>query len=138
MDTDGSDNIWVAGGYDASGAIVAGMEIFNCPVSPCASPSPTPTPTVTPTATPTATPGRIVLTANVERVNRTLVVHLRWTGATTPYVNIFRNGVRIARVHNLPNIYADTLTVQGIYTYQVCEAGTRNCSNEVTVRFGGQ
>jgi Kelch motif protein len=138
MDTDGSDNIWVAGGYDASGAIVAGMEIFNCPVSPCASPSPTPTPTVTPTATPTATPGRIVLTANVERVNRTLVVHLRWTGATTPYVNIFRNGVRIARVPNQPNTYADTLTVQGIYTYQVCEAGTGNCSNEVRVRFGGQ
>jgi len=23
------------------------------------------------------------------------------------------------------------------YTYKVCEAGTQNCSNEVTVRFGG-
>ena len=25
----------------------------------------------------------------------------------------------------------------GRYTYKVCEAGTQNCSNEVTVRFGG-
>jgi len=23
------------------------------------------------------------------------------------------------------------------YTYTVCEVGTQNCSNEVTVRFGG-
>jgi hypothetical protein len=29
------------------------------------------------------------------------------------------------------------LTVRGIYTYQVCEAGTTNCSNEVEVRFSG-
>jgi hypothetical protein len=68
--------------------------------------------------------------------NRRLVVHLSWTGATTPSVKIFRNGVRIARVENA-GTYSDTLTEQGIYTYQVCEVGTGNCSNEVNVRFGG-
>jgi hypothetical protein len=53
-DTDGTNNIWKAGGYDSGLAIIASMEIFNCPVSPCASASPTPTPTPTATATPTA------------------------------------------------------------------------------------
>jgi hypothetical protein len=51
-------------------------------------------------------------------------------------VNIYRNGVRIARVQNTGS-YADLLTVHGIYTYQVCEPGTMNCSNEASVRFVG-
>ncbi len=96
------------------------------------------TPTPTPTATPTPTPGGIVLRANTQRINEeTLLVHLRWKGTTTPSVNIYRNGVRIARVPNQPKSYADTLTVPGTYTYQVCEFGTGNCSNEVTVTFTG-
>ena len=132
MDTDGTDHFWAAGGYDGTGAVSATMDIFNCPVSPCASATPTPTPTVTPTPT----PGRIVLRANTDRFNRSLVVHLRWTGATTPSVKIYRNQVRIAKVANTGS-YSDTLTEHGIYTYQVCEVGTGNCSNEVNVRFGG-
>ena len=45
-DTDGTNNIWKAGGYASDGAtIIATTEFFNCPVSPCASPSPTPTAT---------------------------------------------------------------------------------------------
>jgi N-acetylneuraminic acid mutarotase len=55
MDTDGTNRIWFAGGYDGGGAIVASMFIFNCPVSPCGA-SPTPTATATATRTPTATP----------------------------------------------------------------------------------
>src|SRR5262249_18110714 len=54
-DTDGANNIWKAGGYDASLNIIASMEIFNCPVSPCG-PSPTPTATATATAAASATP----------------------------------------------------------------------------------
>ena len=35
-DTDGTNNIWKAGGYADDGlTIIASMEIFNCPVSPC-------------------------------------------------------------------------------------------------------
>jgi hypothetical protein len=94
------------------------------------------TPTPTATASPTATPGGIVLRANTQRINEeTLAVRLRWKGTTTPSVNIYRNGVRIARVPNQPKSYADTLTVPGTYTYQVCEFGTSNCSNQVTVTF---
>ena len=120
-DTDGTNRIWLAGGY-ATTAPTASMEIFDCA-------SPTPTPTATPT------PGQIRLKANTQPVNDTLVVHLKWTGATTSNVNILRNGVLIARVAHT-NTYTDTLTVQGIYTYQVCEVGTGNCSNEKRVRFG--
>jgi len=54
-DTDGTNNIWKAGGYDSGLNIIASMEIFNCPVSPCATASPTPTATATATPTPTAT-----------------------------------------------------------------------------------
>src|SRR4029077_21057742 len=49
-DTNGTDHIWLAGGYDSTGLPTASMEIFNCPQG-----SPTPTPTATATATPTAT-----------------------------------------------------------------------------------
>ena len=58
-DTNGTDRIWLSGGYASDGATVLdSMEIFTCPVSPCASASPTPTATATatPTATATATP----------------------------------------------------------------------------------
>ena len=57
-DTDGTNNIWKAGGYADDGVTkIAATEIFNCKVSPCASASPTPTATATAsaTATPTAT-----------------------------------------------------------------------------------
>jgi hypothetical protein len=49
-DTNGTDHIWLAGGYDGTGVPTASMEIFNC-----AQGSPTPTPTATATATATAT-----------------------------------------------------------------------------------
>jgi len=57
-DTDGTTNIWLAGGYDVSGVIVASMEIFNCPQvspTPTATATITPPPSATPTATATAT-----------------------------------------------------------------------------------
>ena len=91
---------------------------------PCATPTPTPTPT------------QIVLTASAHRVNGRKVVNLTWTGANSARVDIYRDGAPLARVQNTGS-YRDLLTVHGLYTYKVCEAGTMNCSNEVTVRFGG-
>src|SRR5262245_40460588 len=35
-DTDTTNRIWLAGGYDTSGSPIDSMEIFNCPESPCA------------------------------------------------------------------------------------------------------
>jgi hypothetical protein len=58
-DTDGTNNIFLAGGYDINVAPTASTEVFNCPVSPCGAPSPTPTVTPSvppPSPTPTASP----------------------------------------------------------------------------------
>jgi hypothetical protein len=51
-DTNGTDHIWLAGGYDVDGVTpLASTEIFTCPQT-----TPTPTPTVTPTPTPRPPP----------------------------------------------------------------------------------
>jgi hypothetical protein len=56
-DIDGTNNIWIAGGYTTDGQTkIASTEVFNCPMSPCGSPSPSPTATATATATATPTP----------------------------------------------------------------------------------
>ena len=103
-------------------------------------PSPTPTATATATATPTptATPGQITLHARGYKVHGLQMVDLFWNGVTTANVNIYRNGVLIATVLNDGGTYTDHIgrTGRGTYTYQVCEVGTGNCSNQVTVRFG--
>src|SRR5437763_13592649 len=41
-DTDGTNNIWKSGGYDAGLTITASMEILNWPVGPFGSAQPTP------------------------------------------------------------------------------------------------
>ena len=67
-DTNGTDHIWLAGGYDTTGVPTASTEVFNCPQvtptpTPTATPTPgTPTPTPTATATATPTPGRVTPT----------------------------------------------------------------------------
>lgn len=50
-DTNGTDHIWLAGGYDLGGAPTDSTEIYCQPA-----PTPTPTPTATATATPTPRP----------------------------------------------------------------------------------
>jgi hypothetical protein len=66
-------------------------------------------------------------------------VDLSWTGATSANIDIYRDGVVIATVPN-NGTYKDFIGVRGgnaRYTYKVCDTGTQNCSNQVTVRFGG-
>jgi len=65
-------------------------------------------------------------------------VDLSWIGATSTNIDIYRDGTLIATVPN-NGTYTDQIGARGkgTYTYKVCEAGTQNCSNEVTVRFGG-
>jgi photosystem II stability/assembly factor-like uncharacterized protein len=88
-----------------------------------------------PSPTPTPTPGQIVLQARTLRLPPNCkLVKLRWTGANSRQVDIYRNGSRLARVPNHGG-FKDTLCTNGQqYTYQVCTAGTQNCSNEVTIR----
>jgi hypothetical protein len=64
------------------------------------------------------------------------VVQLKYRGATSPTVDVYRNGALLATATN-DGTYQDVLRERGIFTYQVCDAGTTNCSNEVEVRFRG-
>jgi N-acetylneuraminic acid mutarotase len=54
-DTDSSQRIFLAGGYDSTGSIIDSLEIFRCSMNLCP-PTPSPTPTVSPTPTATARP----------------------------------------------------------------------------------
>ena len=95
--------------------------------------------TPAPTATPTPTPGQIRLTANGYKVKGRHTVDLSSTGGASSNVDVYRNGVLIATVPEIPGFYTDHVGAKGrgTYTYKVCEAGTQNCYNEVTVRFDG-
>jgi hypothetical protein len=106
-----------------------------------ATPTPTVTPTVTPTATATATPtptATPTLHARGYKVHGLQTVDLFWNGVTSANVDIYRNGVLIATVLNDGGTYTDHIgrNGRGTYTYRICEAGTGNCSNQVTVTFG--
>jgi N-acetylneuraminic acid mutarotase len=107
---------------------------------PCATPTPTPTPTptATPTPTPTPTPVQITLHARGYKVHGLQTVDLFWSGPTSGFIDIYRNGVLIVTVPNQGGFYTDHINRngRGTYTYRVCVAGTGNCSNQVTVRFG--
>ena len=102
-------------------------------------PTPTPTPTATPTATPTPTPGQITLSARGYKVQGQQRVDLSWNGVTSNNIDIYRNGVLITTVPNIPGFYTDNIGARGkgTFTYRVCDTGTQHCSNQVTVKFGG-
>jgi hypothetical protein len=88
---------------------------------------------------PTPTPGQITLRAHGRRVQGRRTVDLTWFPVTSANIDIFRDGAKIIAVPNTGS-YKDFIGVRGgnaRYTYKVCEAGTSNCSNEATVRFGG-
>jgi beta-lactamase superfamily II metal-dependent hydrolase/transcriptional regulator CtsR len=57
---------------------------------------------------------------------------LTWSGATTPRVDIYRNGQKVATVNNT-GTFTDHIDLRGsaTYTHQVCEEGTSNCSATV-------
>ena len=63
-------------------------------------------------------------------------VDLSWTGTTSSNIDVYRNSLPITTVLNT-GFYTDRTGTTGkaTFTYKVCEAGTGNCSNQVTVRF---
>jgi len=80
-------------------------------------------------------PTGITLSARGRRVQGRHTVDLTRSGANSADIDIYRDGVVINN-----GAYEDFIGVRGgnaRYTYKVCEAGTQNCSNEGTVRFGG-
>ena len=121
---------YTLGGSDAAGVCAPNIS------TPTPTATPTVTPTVTPTPTATPTPGQITLSARGYKVQGRQTVDLSWTGATSSSVDIYRDGLLIVTVPN-NGFYTDQPNGrgQGNYTYKVCEAGTANCSNQVTVTF---
>jgi hypothetical protein len=99
-------------------------------------PGPTPTPAPDPTPTPAPEPGDIELSAVGYKVRGLQKADLSWSGAGSTHVDIYRNGNLIATVSN-NGFYTDHIDIRGggSYTYQVCEAGSNTCSNQVNVNF---
>ena len=81
-------------------------------------------------------PAPISLSANGYKVKGVQHVDLAWSGASSSDVDIKRDGATIATTAN-NGAYTDNIGNKGggSYTYQVCEAGTTNCSAPVTVTF---
>jgi hypothetical protein len=131
---------WVDGRVTISG--ISQQDAFHdrqslgAPPTPTPTPAPSPTPTATPTSTPTPTPGQITLTARGYKVQGRHTVDLSWSGASSPNVDIYRNGVVVATTLD-DGFYTDSPGGRGhaTYTYKVCEAGIQTCSNQVTVTF---
>ena len=71
------------------------------------------------------------------KVHGPQTVDLSWDGATSKSIDLYRNGLLIVTVPNVLGFYTDHIgaRVRGTYTYTICEAGTGNCSNQITVRF---
>jgi N-acetylneuraminic acid mutarotase len=115
-DTDGTTRIWLAGGYDSTGAPVSSMEIFECTTS-----------------------GEITLSAELRRQDGKRLVALSWSPADGGSINILRDHVVLRTVDD-DGSAQDHLGSgpREVHVYQVCETDTGTCSNEVKVKVPGQ
>jgi hypothetical protein len=87
-------------------------------------------------SSPTAAPSRrIALTATRRKVRRGHRVKLRWTGARSGRVDVYRNGVKLARTANDggQRYRLKRPRRKRRYAYRVCEAGTYTCSRPAKV-----
>jgi hypothetical protein len=78
----------------------------------------------------------VVLWANGRKVKGSQRADLSWAGATSVYVDVYRNGARVMTTAN-DGTQTDMINKKGggSYTYQLCEAGTSVCSASVVVTF---
>jgi len=86
----------------------------------------------------------ITLSAAKRKLGEINTVRLSWSGATSTDIDVYRCTLQMGTcdlelIATTPNngSYTDSTgdTGRAGYHYRVCEAGTMNCSNEVTVRF---
>src|SRR6059036_351958 len=81
-DTNGTDRIWLSGGYASDGITpLSSMEIFTCAQG---SPTPTPTATATATHTPTATPTATATATHTPTATPTATATATHTPTATP------------------------------------------------------
>ena len=81
-------------------------------------------------------PADITLGLNGSKNKGKHVVDLDWTGTTAPSVDIYRDSVLLTSVPDAGS-YTDNTNNKGgaTYFYQVCEAGTGNCSDIESITF---
>ena len=86
--------------------------------------------------TPDQPVGAINLSANGFKVKGKHNVDLTWSGSSATNVDVKRGGSLITTTAN-DGFYHDNIGSKGgaTYVYEVCDAGTSNCSNTVTVVF---
>ena len=81
-------------------------------------------------------PPTITLTARGYLAKGLQRVELRWSGAQSPSIDMYRNGVLVRTLSN-DGRATDRINLTGstTYVYRVCEAGTSTCSSEEIVAF---
>lgn len=79
----------------------------------------------------------INLSASGFKVKGRQQVDLSWSGSSASFVEIRRNGSVINASTINDGFYNDNIGAKGgaTYRYEVCDAGTSNCSNAVTITF---
>src|SRR5262249_9653671 len=78
--------------------------------------------------------GGLTLKAKAGTAHGNNVVALQWRPRAGGTVNILRNGNVVATTRDDGRANDNLGTNSGTLTYQVCETGSGECSNEVTVR----
>jgi outer membrane protein assembly factor BamB len=78
----------------------------------------------------------VSLSANGKRVGGINTSRLKWRGASSSNIDVYRDGAVVATTPN-DGLYDDSTGTMGpvSFTYKVCEAGSQTCSGEVIVRF---
>src|SRR5262249_49364918 len=86
--------------------------------------------------------GKLQLEAKAREVNGINTTNLKWRGATSSDIDVFRSQqgsggfMPIAPAPNDGSYQDPTGTTgEAAFKYQVCEAGTQNCSNKKAVLF---
>jgi subtilisin family serine protease len=83
-----------------------------------------------------ASTAQISLTLRGYKVSGYEYVEIRWSGATSQYVDIYMNGSRIGSVSNSGGVtHRTNLTGPRTLTYKVCNSGTSVCSANQSVTF---
>ena len=79
----------------------------------------------------------IELSANGYKASDSQTVQLSWSEAKSERVDIYRDGSLLTNAQENSGNYTDRVNRHsgGSYLYEVCEAGSENCSNAAGVVF---
>jgi hypothetical protein len=83
-----------------------------------------------------ATTTILLFSSGTKIIDGILYANLKWSGAQSAKVDVYRDGVRVATAEN-DGTYTNKVSGKAgaVFTYKLCEAGTTTCSNDVVVRF---